>query len=311
LKASEGSSTATRPRISTGRSARRQAELFRLTGPSRRLDPRIHAYRPDIADLTLAGCLFAPHYARAEQRACTARSTVLRARPSADAPAVSQIVHGEGFALLEQTGGWAWGYSIHDRYVGYVDADALGNASTPTHRVVVPLALVFAHPDFKSAVVGHYPLGARLTAEDSDGYLRVAGGYIHVRHASPVSATVEAAAAAEAMRGLPYLWGGRGDGGLDCSGLVQRALEFAGIDCPRDSDMQREALGDMLPDDAPLRRGDLVFFPGHVGMMADAHQLIHANAHWMATVVEPLADVVARLAGTHPDPILARRRITA
>ncbi len=192
-----------------------------------------------------------------------------------------------------------------------MDADALGSAPAPTHRVVVPLALVFAHPDFKSTVVGHYPLGARLTAEESDGYLRVAEGYVHPRHTAPVGDRIEAAGAAEAMRGLPYLWGGRGDGGLDCSGLVQRALEFAGIDCPRDSDMQRDTLGEMLPDDAPLRRGDLVFFPGHVGIMADADRLIHANAHWMATVVEPLADVVARLADSHPDPILARRRITA
>jgi hypothetical protein len=210
---------------------------------------------------------------------------------------VSQILHGEGFAVLDQAGGWAWGYSLHDHYVGYIPADTL--------------ALVFERPDFKSPAVGRYPLGARIAGEMLDGYLRVAEGYIHPRHVAALSHTVEPATAAEAMCGLPYLWGGRGDGGLDCSGLVQRAFEFAGLDCPRDSDMQREQLGEPLAEDEPLRRGDLVFFPGHVGIMADDRRLIHANAYWMGTVIEPLADIVARLSTTHTMPVTARRRITA
>jgi cell wall-associated NlpC family hydrolase len=235
----------------------------------------------------------------------------MRVRPSADAPMVSQILHGEGFALLDEAGGWAWGYSLHDHYVGYVPADVLGFVSGPTHRVTVPLALVFERPDFKSPVVGRYALGTRLAGNDAEAYVQVADGYIHPRHLTPLDTITDAATAAEAMCGLPYLWGGRGDGGVDCSGLVQRALEFGGQDCPRDSDMQRDTLGELLAEDAPLQRGDLIFFPGHVGIMADATRLIHANAYWMGTVIEPLADVVARLSETHSTPITARRRITA
>jgi cell wall-associated NlpC family hydrolase len=236
----------------------------------------------------------------------------MRVRPSADAPMVSQIVHGEGFAVLDEAGGWAWGYSLHDHYVGYVPADVLGLVSTPTHRVTVPLALVFERPDFKSPVVARYPLGARLAGTDEEAdYVQVAEGYIHRRHVAPLDVAIDAVAAAEAMCGLPYLWGGRGDGGLDCSGLVQRALEFAGRDCPRDSDMQRETLGQLLAEDATLQRGDLIFFPGHVGIMADGERLIHANAYWMGSMIEPLADVVARLSDTHSMPITARRRIMA
>jgi cell wall-associated NlpC family hydrolase len=311
LKALEGLSTATRPRTSRDRFAAPTPDGFRLTGPSARLDPRTHAFRPDIADVALAGTLFAPHYVRPEPVCCAALSVPMRARPSAEAPAVSQLIHGEGFALLDQAGGWAWGYSLHDHYVGYIPADALGPVTQPTHRIIVPSAPAFSHPDIKSPVVAHYPLGARIAGEDSDGYLRIAGGYLHPRHVAPLDTAIEPATAAAAMAGLPYLWGGRGAGGIDCSGLVQRALEFGGIDAPRDSDQQRDALGTMLAEDAPLQRGDLVFFPGHVGIMADGERLIHANAFWMGVAVEPLADVVARLAGSHPHPISARRRITA
>ena len=98
---------------------------------------------------------------------------------------------------------------------------------------------------------------------------------------------------------------------MDCSGLVQIALAATGVAAPRDTDMQRESLGDKLPEEARLRRGDIVNFPGHVGLMVDENQLIHANAHWMKVVIEPLADVVARLAPNHDRPILSRRRISS
>jgi cell wall-associated NlpC family hydrolase len=261
--------------------------------------------------VALAGVLFAPHYARAVTCHCVASSTMMRARPHEEAPAVSQIVHGEGFALLEQAGGWAWGYSEADHYVGYVPAAALGSVATATHRVTASTALVFTRPDFKSPQSGSYPLGARIAGTIADDYLRVEDGYIHLRHLSAIDAITDPVEAGLAMLGLPYLWGGRGAGGLDCSGLVQRALEFGGIAAPRDSDQQRDMLGTPLADDVSLMRGDLVFFPGHVGLMVDGERLLHANAFWMSTVVEPLADVVGRLAPAHAPPITARRRLNA
>jgi len=298
------------PRTSRGTCATSRPEGFRLEGPSHRPDPRTHAYRPDIADVTLAGVLFAPHYARAEACRCIVNAATVRARPSDDGIATSQIVHGEGFEMLDKAGGWAWGRCAHDDYVGYVRADALGPVRTPTHRVIAPLALVFANPDIKAPVVTALPIGARVAGQDEDGFLRIDEGYIHRRHVATLD-RVEAdpVAVAERLIGAPYRWGGRGGDGIDCSGLVQRALEFTGIAAPRDSDMQRDQLGEALAEDAPLRRGDLLFFPGHVGMMADGKNLLHANAYWMSTVIEPLADVVERLKPTHTQPIIARKRI--
>jgi cell wall-associated NlpC family hydrolase len=311
LKASEGSSTATRPRTSRGKCATSRPEGFRLEGPSRRLDPRTHAYRPDIADIALAGLLFAPHYARAEICRCSADAVTVHARPSDTAPAISQLVHGEGFALIDKAGEWAWGRCVHDDYVGYVRASALGPMQATTHRVTAPLALAFANPDIKAPVVAAYAIGARLAGNVEDGFLRVGDLYVHLRHVAPIDeAETDAVAVAERLIGAPYRWGGRGAGGIDCSGLIQRALELTGIAAPRDSDMQRDHLGVLLPDSAPLQRGDLVFFPGHVGFMVDGERLIHANAYWMSTVIEPLDDVVARLAPTHDKPITARKRIT-
>lgn len=302
--------TETPPRTSRGTCVTPRPEGFRLEGPSRRPDPRTHAYRADIADVALAGVLFAPHYARAEACRCIAKIVTVRARPSDDAVATSQLVRGEGFEMLDKAGGWAWGRCEHDDYVGYVRADALGPTHAVTHRVTAPLALVFANPDIKAPVVTALPIGARVAGRDEGGFLRVDEGYIHHRHVAALDVVEgDPVAVAERLLGLPYRWGGRGGDGIDCSGLVQRSLELAGITAPRDSDMQRDQLGEALPEDAPLRRGDLLFFPGHVGMMVDGERLLHANAYWMSTVIEPLADVIERLKPTHPQPVIARKRI--
>ena len=161
----------------------------------------------------------------------------------------------------------------------------------------------------RPAVLGTLPIGARFHAVAEGAFVAGAGGFVHARHVGSIDAfESDPVAVAERLIGLPYLWGGRGAVGIDCSGLVQVALGLCGIRCPRDSDQQR-VLGCEIAADQPLRRGDLIVFPGHVGLMADEERLIHANAHWMAVTVEPLADVVARLAPDHAEPILARRRL--
>jgi cell wall-associated NlpC family hydrolase len=70
--------------------------------------------------------------------------------------------------------------------------------------------------------------------------------------------------------------------------------------CPRDSDMQEAALGipvDLDSDLADLRRGDLIFWKGHVAIVRERGSLVHANAFHMAVAIEPIAEAVARIRG--------------
>jgi hypothetical protein len=284
---------------------------FRLTGPSRPFDPRIHAVRRDVADIAIAEWIFAPHYAQARPHSVTAASTMLRTAANDEAPAGSQLLFGEDFHVLDAARGWGWGFCGHDHYVGYVRMEALGLPTTPTHIISAREALMFAKPDIKAPVVLTLSLGARLEGAIDGDFLATPQGFVHRRHVRPLDATDpgDPAAIAGWLLGAPYLWGGRGAGGVDCSGLVQLALSLAGRECPRDSDQQREVLGHAIEDGAPLARGDLVFFPGHVGLMADESHLLHANAFWMTTLVEPIEDVIDRLRPAHEQPVLAIRRM--
>ncbi|HKY82913.1 MAG TPA: C40 family peptidase [Sphingobium sp.] len=285
---------------------------FKLDGRSVTLDGRVHAARGDLADISLAGILFSAHYARAVELTCVAAGVPVLSASSASATATSELLRGESFHALDVTTDWAWGFCGHDGYVGYVRREALDTREEINHRVFADTAPLFSAPDIKSPVIDYWPGGARFAGEPQDGFIACSDGFVHHRHAVAAD-VVESDWVAVAMRylGQPYVWGGRGHRGVDCSGLVQAALGQCGIKAPRDTDLQREGIGSALAADSPLRRGDFVFFPGHVGIMVDGDKLLHANAHWMAVVVEPLDDVVGRLTGDHADPIIARRRIDA
>lgn len=285
---------------------------FHLSGRSVKLDRRIHAVRDDLADVSLAGILFAPHYAKAKPMHCAVPGAFLRGRNAAGIPAVSQLLEGETFQMLDVTGPWAWGFCDHDGYVGYVERAALGTGPiAATHRIAAPLAPVFAEADIKSPVVRTLAIGSRIAGSVEGDFVLIEGGHVHVRHVAPADVP-ETDWVEVGLRyvGQPYVWGGRGHNGIDCSGLVQMALMQCGRPTPRDSDMQRDSIGEALDENAPLQRGDFVFFPGHVGIMVDSENMLHANAYWMTTLVEPLADVIARLKPAHEQPVLARRRIT-
>ena len=145
-------------------------------------------------------------------------------------------------------------------------------------------------------------LGAQLTIVGREGDFAVSedGLYLWSRHLAESGAREpDAVAVAELFLETPYLWGGRTSEGIDCSGLVQTALIAAGIASPRDSDMQEARLGEPVAIDdpsAPLARGDLVFWKGHVGIMRDPVTLLHANGWHMKTVSEPLAQARDRIA---------------
>lgn len=282
------------------------SERFRLEGRSHSFDPRIEAIRPDLADVELASRHFAPHYAQAVARNCVVARTPIRAKPDAESEMISELLYGEGFALLDVTGGWAWGFCLHDHYVGYLPADALGPRDEPNYRVIAPATL-----DRSDAPPLALPVGALVSGEIVGDQLIGPSGSLPASAVVPLYAIADdPVATAEAMLDAPYLWGGRSNEGVDCSGLVQAMLARAGIDAPRDSDLQLVGLASDVSPSAPYQRGDIVYFVDHVGVMLDETTLLHATRHYGKVVKESLGDVVARIESEgHVPAIIGRKRV--
>ncbi len=241
----------------------------------------------------------------------------LDSAPDAFAKRLTQLLYGQPVHILKEEDGWCKIVALMDGYVGWVPRQALKlQAFTATHRVSAPLTHIFIEPDIRSRSVIALPMNALITptgevSEDGSLAKLMNGRWVPTSHIRALS-DVEDDPFMVALRftAMPYQWGGCTALGVDCSALVQLSLFACGMQVLRDSDMQFESLGKPI-DKAELQQGDLVFFPGHVGIMASETDLLHANATNMAVTIDPLENVLKQIAAeTGKAPYLGAKRLT-
>lgn len=222
-----------------------------------------------------------------------------------------QLKFGETFQVLETRDGVAFGYAERDGYCGYVAAEGLGAAISPTHRICATSSHVYTRADMKSPDRLALPLGALVEVlEPGEKFAQTDQGFIPTPHLEPIETRHELIPAARKYLGSPYLWGGNSIWGIDCSGLVQAAHEAAGVSCPADSDQQMAALRSKINPASQPVPGELFFWKGHVALVEDETTFIHANAFHMAVVRENIDAAIARIAAQGDGAVIARGRIT-
>jgi cell wall-associated NlpC family hydrolase len=258
-------------------------------------DKRLTPARLDVAAAHLKGKVEAVRFVSGETFRIGRGHVALRAKPSDDAAQETELLFGEMFTVYENKNGWAWGQLAPDDYVGYVRADALVAPGETNARVSALMTPLLSAPDVKSPSKDMLPLNARVAVtERQNRFAEISGGgFIAEAHLD--KAASDWVAVAEKFVGVPYVWGGKTQAGLDCSGLIQTSMHAAGLKCPRDTDMQFAALGEVVALDSKLQRGDLVFWKGHVGVMLDEARLLHANAFHNEVAIELLAEAQKRI----------------
>jgi cell wall-associated NlpC family hydrolase len=284
------------------------------------LDSRVHPYRDDIAADFLEGRVAAESFVAGKEMRAGVPSTPVMSKPvfpgGGDILQATELLFSEVFTIFEDKDGWSWGQCGLDGYVGYVKStDLFSTLAEPTHWVCAVRSMVF--PDAK----GEYPplmslsMMAGVAVEGIDGeYARLAsGGWMFAGHLAPLGETrPDFVATAGMLTRVPYVWGGRGGQGIDCSGLIQIPLAAAGIVVPRDSDQQAEAIGEdvsVAQDLAELLPGDIVFFPGHVGFYLGSGALLHASSFNMMVVTHSLEMVIERMVARKGRGITRVRRV--
>ncbi|MDI7862810.1 NlpC/P60 family protein [Rhizobiaceae bacterium n13] len=279
------------------------------------LDRRLHAFRPDLAETALKGQVEALRFVDGTKARITVPVMPLRPCPDATCGIDTELLFGESLEVLDRASGWAWVKADFDGYVGYLPETAVSEISSePTHHVVVSRTFVYPAPELRSPHMCALSMGSRVEVvgeAETRGtrYLLLSGGGAMIAdHLLPIGTMPDSDPVTIAARFVetPYLWGGRSGFGIDCSGLVQLSLMMTGRKVLRDTDMQEATLGRKI-DRGDLRRGDLVFWKGHVGMMEDEATLLHANGHTMTVARENFDAAVERIGWLYHYPTAYRR----
>jgi hypothetical protein len=236
----------------------------------------------------------------------------LRKAPRPDAPLLTEAIFGEAVTAFSRQDGWVEVQLQTDRYVGWLPEWALDVPLAPTHRVAAVRSFVFPGPNIKLPPHEMLTMGSRVAVIGADGPFSIIAprGYAVTRHLKALGDNeTDFVAVAETFLNTPYLWGGKTSLGLDCSGLVQVALDAIGVNAPRDTDLQEKAVGSEVAFDGAdkLKRGDLVFWKGHVAIARGDGTMIHANVHHMAVAIESAADGISRIKDTGSDVTSVRR----
>src|SRR5947208_4379163 len=163
-------------------------------GAMKRLDPRLNAYRADLADMRLREIVAAPRYVEGRPARVVVGRAALRPSPDAHAETSTFCHYGEMQLVFDEAGGYAWCQSLFDGYVGYVEMRdiAIGTAPEATHFVATSGSYAYDAADLRSAARDFLPRHSAVVVAESglsargSEYVRLdAGGHLPLASLSP------------------------------------------------------------------------------------------------------------------------------
>ena len=237
-------------------------------------------------------------------------SIPMRSEPNEISELETECLFGETLEVLDKHFNWYYCKLLTDNYIGWVQKKNLGNIPSCSHRVISNRTFLFKDVDVKSGYIDYLPLGAQVCVKDiynkwakvymfDDCVHKYA--YVPSNHLIKIDQTIDDwVSIAENLIGTPYVWGGRNSIGLDCSALLQLSYQTYGENIPRNSIDQSLLNKEIINEKDHLKRGHAVFWKGHVGIMTDEKNCIHANAFHMKVTTEPLFDIISRTKKNNP-----------
>ena len=237
-------------------------------------------------------------------------SLIMKSQPTSSSLLETECLFGETIEILDKHSDWVYCKLKTDNYDGWIKKNGISEIVVEaTHRVIAKRSFIYKDKSPKSNCLLYLPMGSKVFVKDMqpdwsqikfyiDSKKKV--GFVPSNHLVSIDhKTKDWVATAQLLEGTPYKWGGRDTIGIDCSALLQLAYQTYGEILPRNTSEQVNLKKPNINIIDKLKRGCVVFWKGHVGIMVDKFNCIHANAYHMKTVTEPLVDIISRMDEDH------------
>jgi cell wall-associated NlpC family hydrolase len=219
-------------------------------------------------------------------------------KPSKKSEVTSQIIYGEKFKILTKNKNWIKIKTLFDNYKGFIKNSNYINKLSPNYKVSEIKTRIFKNPGVRTNT--WLPFASKLSVlEKNKNYMKIdKNKWVKKKDIKELNhKDSNFVKIFKKFLNVKYVWGGKTFKGIDCSALLQIFFYYNNSFYPRDTKDQIKFTKKNLKK-GKFKKGDIIFWKGHVAMCLNSKKLIHAYGPEKKVIIMPIVETINRIQRT-------------
>jgi len=208
--------------------------------------------------------------------------------PSGVSEVISQILYGEKFKILSKNKNWIKIKVSFDNYIGYIKNKHYTNNHKPTHKVFILKAIIYSKPNNRTKYFLPFASKISIIQENKKFIEFEKNKWIKKKDIKKIDhLEKDYLKILKLFLKIKYVWGGKTYKGVDCSAILQLLYYYNNKFYPRDTKDQLKYSKSNIKK-KKFKKGDIIFWKGHVAICVNAKKLIHAYGPKKRVIIMPI-----------------------